>query len=262
VPPAITVSSDVEWSTDSAAVAVLLLRVAHCPGQRVTAEDLRVEGAEVEDPGTVRDLGARPLRLRAGGGPVVVRYRATVELDAPAAVDPAAPLGDLGEYRLEQVSWTLPSRYCPSDVLEPTARALFGDLPRTGALLEAVRSWVESEIEYTPGVSDAHTGAESTLLARAGVCRDLAHLATALLRAMGVPARMVAAYAKDLEPQDFHALVEAHDGIGWRLLDATGLAPTETTARIATGRDATDIAWATTEGAWELQQLTIDVAAA
>lgn len=72
---------------------------------------------------------------------------------------------------------------------------------------------------------------------------------------------MVAAYALDLEPQDFHALVEAHDGIAWRLLDATGLAPTTTVARIATGRDATDIAWGTDEGSWELEQLTIDVTA-
>lgn len=261
MPNVISVACDIEWTTELPAVGVLLVRVADLPTQRVASEVLHVEGAQVEDPGTASDLGARPIRLRPDGGPVALRYRATVEVDVPTPRDPDVPLPDPGETALEHMDWTLPSRYCPSDVLEPTARALFGSMPRTAALLETVRSWVQASITYAPGSSDGRTTAESTLLARAGVCRDLAHLTVALLRGLGVPARMVAAYAKDLEPQDFHALVEAHDGVDWRLLDATGLAPTDTTARIATGRDATEIAWATTDGTWELERLTIDVRA-
>jgi transglutaminase-like putative cysteine protease len=70
---------------------------------------------------------------------------------------------------------------------------------------------------------------------------------------------MVGAYALDLDPPDFHALIEAHDGLGWRRLDATGLAPVATTTRIATGRDAAEIAWATDDGGLTLDELTVTV---
>ena len=51
--------------------------------------------------------------------------------------------------------------------------------------------------------------ATQTLLARQGVCRDFAHLVTAMLRARNVPARLVSVYAPGLSPMDFHAVVEA-----------------------------------------------------
>jgi len=42
-------------------------------------------------------------------------------------------------------------------------------------------------------------------MSRRGVCRDFAHVTIALLRAMEIPARMVAVYAPGLSPMDFHA---------------------------------------------------------
>lgn len=143
--------------------------------------------------------------------------------------------------------------------MAPTAAHLFGERPRTPALLEEVRAWVQRAIAYVPGSSDGLTAADETLLAREGMCRDLAHLCVTLLRALGVPARVVAGYALDLEPPDFHLVVEAHDGAGWRLLDATGLAPVATIVRIAAGRDAADVAWATGEGDLRLDDLAVEV---
>lgn len=75
--------------------------------------------------------------------------------------------------------------------------------------------WIRERIAYRPGASDRLTTADQALLAREGVCRDMAHLAISLLRALEVPARMLAAYAPLLEPPDFHALLEAHDGTAW-----------------------------------------------
>ncbi len=252
-----TVRSRVAWTADGPATAVLLVRVAHAPGQTVDDEHLDVDGAEVDDPGP-RRAGVRPLRLHLSPGPVRLHYTATVEVDtAPVDTDVALPM--LDDLDLDLLPWTVPSRYCPSDVLAPTAEHLFADLPRTGALLEHVRGWVEANIAYVPGTSDVHTAADETMLRRTGVCRDLAHLTATLLRGLGVPARLVAAYALDLEPQDFHAVVEAHDGRSWRLLDATGLAPVGTLARIVTGRDAAEIAWGTTEGPITLDSLEVAV---
>jgi transglutaminase-like putative cysteine protease len=256
-----TVRAHVDWIAEQPATAVLLLRVADAAGQEVVAEDLEVENADVEDAGPRPGGGARPLRLSASPGPVRLRYEARVEAHhAPVDTDVALPTW--GELDLDLLSWTLPSRYCPSDVLGPTAEHLFDRVPRTGALLEQVRSWVETNIAYVHGTSNVYTAADETMLRRTGVCRDLAHLMATLLRGLGVPARLVSAYALDLEPQDLHAVVEAHDGRAWRLFDPTGLAPVGTLARIATGRDAADIAWGTTEGPLTLERLEVAVARA
>jgi hypothetical protein len=45
---------------------------------------------------------------------------------------------------------------------------------------------------------------------------------------------------------DFHAVVEIMTSEGWQVLDPTRLAPRSALVRIATGRDATDTAFATT----------------
>lgn len=259
-PATITTRAAVRWSTSEPASAILLVRVADVAGQRLVTEDLEVEGARVEE--ATGSGGARPLRIHAHGGPVRLRYEATVALEPLADIDPEQALPTLADMDLDFLKWTLPSRYCPADLLGPTAEDLFGTEPRTTALLETVRSWVEGHVAYVPGVSDAYTAADETLLRREGVCRDLAHLTATLLRGLSVPARVLAAYALDLEPPDFHALVEAYDGSTWRLLDATGLAPVETVARIATGRDAAEIAWETSTGGLTLEDLAIAVSRA
>ena len=90
--------------------------------------------------------------------------------------------------------------------------------------------------------------AADTLLAGAGVCRDYAHLVVALLRALNIPARLVAVYAPGCDPMDFHAVAEAWVDDAWHIVDATQLAPRESMVRIATGRDAADTAFLTTRG--------------
>jgi Transglutaminase-like superfamily len=81
--------------------------------------------------------------------------------------------------------------------------------------LEKVSSWVGTRLSYVAGSSDPIDGAADTLLAGSGVCRDYAHLVVALLRAVNVPARLVAVYAPGCEPMDFHAVAEAFvDGAG------------------------------------------------
>jgi transglutaminase-like putative cysteine protease len=257
----VRVESATSWTSEGGGGALLLVRAARAPDQRLVDERLTVSGAEVEE-GPASRLGDRPVRVHAGGGPAAVRYLARVEVDGDARACPADDLPLPGPARLpfDLIEWTLPSRYCPSDTLAPTAGALFGARPRTRTLIPAVAAWVRGEVAYRPGSSDPLTAADETLLARAGVCRDMAHLAISLLRALEVPARMVAAYAPRLDPPDFHALLEAHDGTAWRLVDVTGLAPVETAVRIATGRDAADVAWATTTGGMRLDE--VDVAAA
>jgi transglutaminase-like putative cysteine protease len=114
--------------------------------------------------------------------------------------------------------------------------------------MTAVAEWVGTEVMYIPGSSNSTDGALRTLIARKGVCRDFAHLVIALLRALDVPARLVSTYAPGLTPMDFHAVPEAFVEGAWHVIDATKMAPRQSLVRIATGRDAADIAFLTVIG--------------
>ena len=118
----------------------------------------------------------------------------------------------------------------------------------TGELLDQVATFVRTHTQYIPGTSDPIDSAADTLMAGAGVCRDYAHLTVALLRALNVPARAVAVYAPGCNPMDFHAVTEAVVDGEWVVVDATGLAPRQGFVRIATGRDAADIAFLENHG--------------
>jgi transglutaminase-like putative cysteine protease len=196
-----------------------------------------LDGVDVVATELASTHGTRLHRLTGGAGTMVVEYSATVG-------DPI-PRGSIGAELVEQLDEILyrrPSRYCESDILLPTAKAEFQGL--TGhELLAAVTEWVALKIRYVSGSSNSSDSAVRTLLTRRGVCRDFAHLVIALLRGLDIPARMVAVYAPGLAPMDFHAVAEAYVDGQWWLLDATRLAPRQTMVRIATGRDASDIAF-------------------
>lgn len=106
-------------------------------------------------------------------------------------------------------------------------------------------AWVNGHMRYIPGSSGSTDSAIDTLLAGQGVCRDFAHLTVAMLRACGVPARLMAAYAPGLVPMDFHAVAEAAVDGRWQVVDATRMVPRAGLVRIATGRDAADTAFLT-----------------
>jgi transglutaminase-like putative cysteine protease len=166
-------------------------------------------------------------------GAVSLVYQATVAGEAEPA-----PIREI-----DLITYLRPSRYAESDKFFGFAATEFAQYADSATLLEKVSSWVGTRLNYVPGSSDPIDGAADTLLAGAGVCRDYAHLVVALLRAVNVPARLVAVYAPGLSPMDFHAVAEGFVDGQWRVVDATCLAPRQTLVRIATGRDAADTAF-------------------
>jgi transglutaminase-like putative cysteine protease len=207
-----------------------------------------VDGADVDVQEVAGPEGARlHLLQHVPPGELLVDYAATVA-DGGAA-------GELTAY--DTIRYLRPSRYADVDRLENTARALFGG--RHGAdLVTAVADHVAEQTAYVLGSSRVTDGASDTYLARTGVCRDFAHLTIALLRARGVPARMMSAFAPGLDPMDFHAVVEAHVDGGWHVVDPTRLAPRHSLVRIGTGADAADTAFMTTHsGTMQFGELSV-----
>jgi len=231
-----TVSCQVELDVREEAELVWSVAVAH--GPELAGEDLAVtvDGNRVEVNELGVDDGGRLHLCTAPPGRLRLLYSAEVAGRAePARVEP-----------VDDIVYRRPSRYAESDELGPTAWAEFSTLEGK-ELLDAVSSWVGTQLYYVGGSSRPTDGATQTLLLRQGVCRDFAHLVIALLRARNVPARLVAVYAPGLSPMDFHAVVEAAIDGRWYAVDATTLAPRETLVRISTGRDASDTAFLTVQ---------------
>jgi hypothetical protein len=152
----------------------------------------------------------------------------------------------------------LPSRYCESDRFEGFVHSEFAGL-EGGALASAIGTWVHENLTYASGSSSGVTTAMMTFADRRGVCRDYAHLLVALARAGSIPARCVSAYAPGVDPPDFHAVAELWLAGDWHLIDATGMACCDEIARVAVGRDATDIAFMTVFGTATMYAQTVKV---
>jgi hypothetical protein len=193
-------------------------------------------------------VGHRFLRLHVEGGPIEIHYKARVRR-IPVPVDRQArevPIANLPDGLLHNL---MPTRYCESDRLGHAAIKMFGNLPHGHARVQAVVDWIYDNVDYQLGSSQATTTAMDVFTQRAGVCRDFAHLGVTFCRALNIPARLVVGYARfDEPPPDFHAVFEAYIGDRWVMFDATRMSPVDEMIRIAIGRDAKDVAFATIFG--------------
>lgn len=194
----------------------------------------------------------RFLRLQAQAGQLTMNYSASIDLDHVQT--PTDQLIELAVADLpgEVLPYVYPSRYCESDRLYRLAAQEFGQLPKGYGRVLAIRDWVQARTSFLANSSTGTTTAVDTLVDRAGVCRDFAHLMIALCRALNMPARFVTGidYGLDLSlrAQDFHAYVEVYLGQRWYLFDPSGVSIPMALIRIGTGHDAADTAFATIFG--------------
>jgi transglutaminase-like putative cysteine protease len=235
---------------------------------------LAIEAAQTDDQILVEDLllidGSGPLRpiegedgigqrtLALASGLFMATYQAVVEVTRQIPDMTQMALTRPSELPAFTIPYIWPSRYCQSDRFEDFVKREFSGLD-DGRKIVAMADWIYDNIEYRIGSSDGSTTAVDVFVKRQGVCRDFAHLLASFARAADIPARLVSAYAWQLDPPDFHAVVEVWLDGAWRLVDATRLAPLDGLVRIAVGRDATDIAFLTIFGSAELQSQTIEV---
>lgn len=216
--------------------------------QQVLDESLVVVPALTQHVYVDPSVGHRFLRLHVDAGPLELRYRARVRR-TPVGIDTAAPEMPIAELPDEILHNLSPTRYCESDHLSRAAQKIFGQLPRGHSRVQAIVDWIHANIEYQVGSSLPTTTARDVFVQRAGVCRDFAHLGVTFCRALNIPARLVVGYARfDEPPPDFHALFEAWLGGRWVLFDPTKMSPIDELIRIAVGRDAKDVAFATIFG--------------
>jgi transglutaminase-like putative cysteine protease len=150
--------------------------------------------------------------------------------------------------------YTLPSRYCDSDKLLSFSAQQFGHLINGVDKVIAICNWVQKNINYVTFSGRADISASEVMARGYGVCRDFAHVAIALCRALNLPTRYVTGHLPDIgctdprTPMDFHAYFEVYLEHQWRIFDARFNVPRIGRVKIAHGLDAVDGSFSTVYG--------------
>ena len=232
-------------------------------------KDLRSDSG-IETSGGIRgkgyfdQFGNRCVRFTAPAGPFTMRYDAVIE--DPGTPDMQDP--DAGEVPIAQLPddvlvYLLGSRYCETDHMSQTAWDLFGHVRPGWERVQAICDFVHNRLSFGYGYARSTRTAAQAFDERVGVCRDFAHLAITLCRAMNIPARYVNGYMGDIgvppdpAPMDFNAWIEVYLGGRWFTFD-----PRHNIARIgrvvvARGRDATDVPLIHTFGSHRLDTFKV-----
>jgi transglutaminase-like putative cysteine protease len=248
------VTCDLSFTVTEQAEIVLQVAAADSAGCVMSERfDVALNGTPAQSLAELRNpAGERMHVIEAEPGELTVSYRS--ELNAPAQPEPNAThlsspdVETAASMAYERQVYLRPSRYVPSDHLIGFAVAEFGITSDPASRATAIAQWINQRISYVPGSSDVHDSAEDTLLTGMGTCRDFAHLGIALCRGTGIPARFAAVYAPGLSPMEFHAVFETLHNGHWLVRDATRLVPRQALVRIATGRDAADVAYSAIHG--------------
>ncbi len=231
--------------------------------QRVMRSRIEIDPAVRYVVEPCRNFGNQHLRLHAEPGQLNVRYSALVDLNPVLTSSAELQEQPIQELPVDVIPFLYPSRYCPSDRFFQIALQAFGELPKGYGRVQAICDWVRNRTRFQVGTTTPLNCAMDTFNNGVGVCRDFAHLMISLCRALNIPARYVTSIDYGADPQfgppDFHACVEVWLSGRWYLFDATGMCPTTGLVRIATGRDANDVAFATIFGRvmWTMPKIKV-----
>jgi transglutaminase-like putative cysteine protease len=154
----------------------------------------------------------------------------------------------------ESLVFLLGSRYCETDVLTELAWNLFGASQPGWERVQAICDYVHNHITFDYQLARSTRTAWEAYNERVGVCRDFAHLAITFCRCLNIPARYCTGYLGDMGTKppygvmDFAAWFEVYLAGSWHTFDARNNVPRIGRILIARGRDAADVAIATTFG--------------
>ena len=188
-----------------------------------------------------------------------VTAEASVETLPRPLVAVSPRLRDLEEagFRDEQIEYLGPSEHTAWDGDVRAAGERLANI--TGddvvGIVLGIHRFVHTSLRYMPGVTYIGVDVNEVLAKGQGVCQDYAHLAIALCRSVGIPARYVSGYffaaseATGAEVEGDEVTVQTHawfeaaiPGWGWMALDPTNaLQVGQRHITIGHGRDYDDV---------------------
>jgi transglutaminase-like putative cysteine protease len=238
--------------------------------QPVEAPHVSIEGARWSPESAVSsrgytDLYGNPcLRAVLPVGKSSFRYQAVAVVpDATEEADEDAPERGPDDLPDDTLIYTLPSRYCLPDVLGDEAWSRFGGMAPGYRRVQAICDYVHGHVTFQYGSTTELSSAVDVNLAGRGVCRDFTHLAISFCRALNIPARYEFGYLPDVDvlpdpaSMDFAAWMEVWLGDRWWTFDPRNNTRRKGRVVIGRGRDASDVAMATTFGGPLLESMLV-----
>jgi len=203
-------------------------------------------------------------RIVAPAGRTRLKGNAVIrDTGKPDVVDNTAQQHAVADLPEETLVYLMGSRYCETDRMNDVAWQLFGQTQPGWARVQAICDYVHNHIAFGYENARPTKTAWEAFNERAGVCRDFAHLAVTFCRCMNIPARYCTGYLGDIGipppygVMDFAAWFEAYIGGRWYTFDPRNNVPRIGRVLIAQGRDAVDVAIATTFGPNTLESFTV-----
>ena len=196
------------------------------------------------------------------------RLRLTADSIVNDSGQPDTHVRDAGQDTVQDLPedtlvFLLGSRYCETDLLSETAWQLFSNTTPGYSRVQAICDFVHNHIYFNYQNARANRTATGAFNERTGVCRDYAHLAITFCRCMNIPARYCTGYLSDVGTPppyavgDFAAWFEAWIGGRWQMFDPRNNVPRIGRILMARGRDASDVAIATTFGPNILERFSV-----
>ena len=198
-----------------------------------------------------------PGRSQFSYGAVATVPDTTEDADPDAPELPPEALPD------DTLIYALPSRFCLPDLLGDQAWSEFGGLAPGYRRVQAICDYVNGHLTFAYGSTTALSTAADVFESGRGVCRDFTHLAISFCRALNIPARYVFGYLPDMDvppdpaPMDFAAWMEVWLGDRWWTFDPRNNRRRKGRILIGRGRDASDVAMATTFGGPLLEEMVV-----
>ena len=208
-------------------------------------------------------FGNRCTRVVAPVGRLTLWSDCIVEVDgAPDPYDWDARQHDIAVLPADTLPYLTASRYCEADELVDKAWALFSETAPGWTRVQAICNFVHNHLTFGYQFGRPTKTAVDVMRERTGVCRDFAHLAIALCRAMNIPARYASGYLGDIGvppsgPDDFCAWFEAYLEGRWHTFDARYNTPRIGRVLMVRGRDAADGAMITSFGKYDLTHFKV-----
>ena len=231
-------------------------------GSIIGSEEIRTE-PEIPQDTYLDAFGNLFTRIVAPEGGLVLWSDCVTEMDgSPDPVLPDAPLAPVPELPSETLMYLAPSRYCESDRLGDFAWDAFGFYTPGWQQVQAICDYVHEQTTFDYKFGRPTKTAYDVHVEKSGVCRDYAHLAITLCRAMNIPARYVSGYISDIDasesgPTDFCAWFEVFLDGAWHAFDARHNTPRIGRIEMVRGRDAADVAMITSFGTYALTHFRV-----
>lgn len=230
---------------------------------RLIGED-QVRNSRSQDIREYVDLfGNRITRATAPAGTSTFWSDCIAEVDGlPDEVSTSAGQLPLQKLPDETLTYLMASRYCDSDLMGEFAWKQFGRTGMGWPRVQAICDFVHNHVSFDYKFGRPDKTANDVLSEKTGVCRDFAHLAISLCRAMNIPARYSSGYLGDIGVpdagfDDFCAWFEVFLDGKWHTFDARYNVPRIGRIQMVRGHDASDVAMVTSFGTYELKEFRV-----